>query len=290
MTATLSRLQKTALVLIAVAILAVAAGACSPGTLPGAPSPILTGGGAGRYNGTFITRRTAGNYTVTEVAQSLTLSMVLREGAQLAGQFDAGESSGTLQGVLSGSLVSGTFQATVLIGTTARQGVATSTCEGRGEVTGTLSGVNLSWTGGTITYGNCPGLSVTSQAQAIAVSPIPAPAGNRASVVMTIAGGTTVARATCSDGTPGYPFTVEMTESTGISVTFDSTFVVEERRGFGAASLTTLDMPFPELAGGTRRTYGACSPVAGTYQAFFSGIDANGNRVRVATPIVVMGP
>jgi hypothetical protein len=49
-------------------------------------------------------------------------------------------------------------------------------------------------------------------------------------------------------------------------------------------------MPFTDVAGGSRRTYNACSPVAGTYQAFFSGTDANGNRIRVASPIVTMVP
>ena len=275
----------------AVLIIASAVASCSPGTLPGSPSPIVVGGGGGRYNGTIITRRVAGPYTLNELSQPLDLSVVLREGAQITGRFAGGESTGTLQGVLSGSLAGGTFQATVLISTTARPtGGGTSACEGRGDITGTLAGRTLSWTGGTITYGNCPGLTVTSQAQAVAVSPIPGPGGNRANVVITIAGGPAVARSSCSSGVPGFPFTVEIAESTGIAVTFDSTFVVEERRGFGAASTTTLDMPFSELAGGARRTYGACSPVAGTYQAFFSGTDANGNRIRVASPIVVMGP
>jgi hypothetical protein len=272
-------------------VAAVAAASCSPGTLPGSPSPIVVGGGGGRYNGTIVTRRVAGPYTLNELSQPLDLSVVLRDAEQLAGRFASAESTGTLQGVLSGNLAGGTFQATLLISTTARSTAGgTSACEGRGDITGTLAGRTLSWTGGTITYANCPGLTVTSEAQAVAVSPIPGPAGSRANVVITIVGGPAVARASCSSGVPGFPFTVEISESAGIAVTFDSTFVVEERRGFGAASTTTLDMPFSELAGGARRTYGACSPVAGTYQAFFSGTDTNGNRVRVASPIVVMGP
>jgi hypothetical protein len=282
--------SRTLKLLLPLAVLASVAPACSPGTLPGSPTPIVIGGGGGRYNGTIITRRVAGNYTLNELSQALDLSMVLRPGAQLAGRFEAGESTGTLQGVLNGSLASGTFQVTVLISTSARQGGAASSCEGRGDITGTLAGRNLSWTGGTITYGNCPGLTVTSEAQAVAMSPIPGAAGNRANIVITIAGGPRIARSTCSSGSAGFPFTVEIAESAGIAVTFDSTFTVEERRGFGAASTTTLDMPFSDLAGGARRTYGACSPVAGTYQAFFSGTDVNGNRVRVATPVVIMGP
>ena len=283
-------LSRTCLRMAAPVILASAA-ACSPGTLPGSPSPIVIGGGGGQYNGTIVTRRVAGNYTLNELTQALSLSMVLREGAQLAGRFDAAESNGTLQGVLSGNLASGTFQATVLISTQARLGGTTaSACEGRGDITGTLSGRNLSWTGGTITYANCPGLTVSSDAQAVAVSPIPGSSGNRANVVITIAGGPTVARGTCSSGGSGFPFIVEIAESAGILVTFDSTFMIEERRGFGSASTTTLDTPFSELEGGERRSYSVCSPAAGTYQAFFSGVDENGNRVRVSSPIVVMGP
>jgi hypothetical protein len=276
---------------IATVIIATLSVSCSPGTLPGTPSPIVVGGGGGRYNGTIITRRVAGPYALNELSQPLDLSMVLREGGQLAGRFAAGESTGTLHGILSGNLAGGTFQATVLISTTARPtGGGTSACEGRGDITGTLSGRTLSWTGGAITYGNCPGLTVTSEAQAVAVSPIPGPGGSRANIVITIAGGPVVALSSCSSGVPGFPFTVQISEATGIDVTFDATFVVEERRGSGAASTTTLDMPFPELAGGGRRTYAACSPAAGTYQAFFSGTDANGNRIRVASPIVTMGP
>ena len=68
---------------------------------------------------------------------------------------------------------------------------------------------------------------VLHKAQAVAVSPIPGPGGNRANVVITIAGGPAVARSSCSSGAPGFPFTVEIAESTGIAVTFDSTFVVD---------------------------------------------------------------
>ena len=286
MSATLLRMLK---LLMPVALLAGAAASCSPGTLPGSPSPIAVGGGGGRYNGTIVTRRVGGNYTLNELSQALDLSVVLREGAQLTGRFTGGESTGTLQGVLAGNLAGGTFQVTVLISTTARQGGTASACEGRGDITGTLSGRNLSWTGGTITYGNCPGLTVTSEAQAVAVSPIPGASGNQANIVITIAGGPVVARGTCGGGATGFPFTVEIGESTGIGVTLDSTFTIEERRGFGAVSTTTLDVPFTDLAGGSRRTYGVCSPSTGTYQAFFSGTDINGNRIRVASPVVVMG-
>ena len=275
--------------LVSVAILA-GATACSPGALPGSPSPILVGGGGGRYNGSINYRRLAGNYTVSEATQSLILSLVLRAGSEITGRIETGATSGTLQGTLSGDLANGTFRATILVSTAATQGATTTACEGRGDITGTLSGVNLSWNGGTITYDNCPGLSTTSSAQAVAVSPIPASSGGRANVVITIPGGTSVSRSACATGILGYPFTVEIAETSGIKVTFDSTFTIEERRNFGALTRTDPDMPFTDLQGGARRTYSACSQTPGTYQAFFSGNDANGNRVRVATPLVTMGP
>ena len=283
--------RSSARLLIAALALVTVASGCSPGTLPGSPSPIAVGGGGGRYNGTIITRRVAGPYVLNETSQALDISMVLRDSAQLTGRFTAGESTGTLQGALTGNLAAGTFQATILISTAARPTAGgTSACEGRGDITVTLAGRSLSWAGGAITYPNCPGLTVTSEAQALAVSPIPGPSGNRANIVITIVGGPRVARGSCSGGASGFPFTVEMTESTGIGVTFDSTFTIEERRGFGALTTSTLDMPFSELEGGERRSYGACSPVPGTYQAFFSGTDDSGNRIRVASPLVTMGP
>lgn len=273
---------------LAIAI-ATTLGACSPGTLPGSPSPLSVGGGGARYNGTITYRRLSGGYTVSESAQSLNLSLTMRGADQILGRYQVGGSSGTLSGVLNGNLASGTFQATTLVVTAASMGGATTSCEGRGQVTGSLSGINLTWTAASITYDNCPGLSTTSQVQAVAVSPIPGSFGNNASLSITILGSTTVVRSTCG-GLPGYPFTIEIAETAGIDVTLDPTFLVEERRNFGAVSSNVLDMPFTDVAGGSRRTYNACSPVSGTYQAFFSGIDANGNRIRVASPIVTMAP
>jgi hypothetical protein len=266
--------------------------ACSPGSLPGEPSPILVAGGGGRYNGTIIYRRLAGNYTVggDMATQPLSLSLVLRAASEMTGRFESSQSSGTIAGVLNGSLASGTFQATVLVLTPASQGGVASMCEGRGDITATLAGVNLSWNGGTITYPNCPDLSTTSQAQAIAISPIPGPAGNRANVVVTVLPGASIARGTCSSGVSGFPFTVELIETSGVEVIFDSSFFVEERRTTGAMSTARVDMPFTELSAGGRRTYSACSTNPGTYQAFFTGNDANGNRVLASSPIVTMGP
>ncbi len=272
-----------------VVAIATSVGACSPGTLPGSPSPLAVGGGGARYNGTITYRRLSGGYTLSEAAQSLNLSLVMRGADQIVGRFQVGGTTGTLTGIVSGNLASGTFQATTLVVTTASLGGATTSCEGRGQVSGSLAGVNLTWSAPSITYDNCPGLSTTSQVQAVAVSPIPGSFGNNASLSITILGSTTVARSTCG-GLPGYPFTIEIAETAGIDVTLDPTFLVEERRNFGGVTATVLDMPFTDVDGGSRRTYNACSPVAGTYQAFFSGTDVNGNRIRVASPIVTMAP
>jgi hypothetical protein len=265
------------------------AGGCSPGALPGSPSPILVGGGGGRYNGSITYRRLGGNYTIAEFSQSLALSLVLRSGDEIVGRFEAGGGAGTISGTLTGDLANGTFRATILVTTSASQGGTTTNCEGKGDITGTLSGVTLTWSGGTITYDNCPGLSTMSAAQAIAVSPIPGSSGSRANLTMTVLNGTSISRTACGGG-PGYAFIVEMAEASGIKVIFDPTFTIEERKSFGEISRTDADMPFSELQGGSRRSYGVCSQTAGTYQAFFSGNDANGNRVRVATPLVTMLP
>jgi hypothetical protein len=274
-------------ILLTALVAAALSAACSPGTLPGSPSPVLVGGGGGRYNGSITYRRVGGNYTISEASQRLDLSLVLRDVNQITGRFETAESSGTVQGVLSGDLANGTLDATVLVQTTVRQGGG-GTCEGRGQIAITLSGVNLTWTGGSITYDDCPGLTVSSEARAVAVSPIPDSSATRAHIVVTVLGGAVVPRGTCPSGGAGYPFTVEISETAGVNVNFDSTFRVEERRTAGSGSSTQLDMPFFSLNGGSRRTYGACSPVGGTYQAFFSGTDANGNRIRVASPVVTL--
>ena len=267
----------------------VSAAACSPGTLPGSPSLVTTGGGGARYNGTLTTRRIAGGFTIVETPQVLSLSLILRTPDQITGRFDVVGNAGTLAGSLSGNLASGSFQATMLISTAAQQGATTTICEGRGNVAGTLAGVNLVINAASVTYDNCPGLVTTSSGQALAVSPVPGSTPNRANVVMSIIGGTHVALGTCATGVAGYPFAVEISESNGIDVTLDATFVAEERRGSGGMSVNVFDMPFTDLAGGTRRSYYVCTPSAGTYQAFISGTDANGTRIRVASPLVTLG-
>jgi len=275
---------------MAVVVLVLAPG-CSPGTLPGTPSPVLVGGGGARYDGTVTVRRVGGNYTLNEALQQLSLALVVRNG-QISGRFNAGVSSGTVSGNIDGNLAAGIMRATLLIATPAQQGGATTTCEGRGDVTATLSSVNLTWTANQITYDNCPGLSTASQAQAIAVSPIPGALGlsGRANLVISVAEGVAIRRSTCADGAAGYPFTVEIAETAGVELNFDTTFVVEERPNFGPLSTTTHDMPFTRMEGGGRRSYVVCSRTPGTYQAFFSGTDAGANRVRAASPIVTFQP
>ena len=262
---------------------------CSPGTLPGTPSALTVGGGGARYNGTITTRRLGGGYTINELSQALTLSLTVRGADQISGRIDSTGNTGTLTGTLTGNLAAGSFQATMLVSTSAQQGATPTTCEGRGTVTGTLSGVNLTLTSTSVTYDNCPGLTTSSQAQAVAVSPIPGASVDRANVVISILGGTRVAAGTCAVGVPGFPFTVEISETAGVNVTLDPQFVAEERRSTGVVSINTIDMPFTDLTGGTRRTYAVCSLVSGTYQAFFSGTDANGNRIRAASPLVSLG-
>jgi hypothetical protein len=281
--------MRTTLFRIVFIVIAAAVAACSPGTLPGSPSPILVGGGGGKYNGSITYRRLGGIYTISEAAQQLTLSLSLRDVNQLTGRFETAESSGTVQGVLTGDMSNGSFDVTMLIVTTARQGGTTSSCEGRGQLTGVLAGLKLTWTGGSIAYDNCPGLRVSSQADAVAVSPIPDSSSTQASLVITVLGGATVRAGTCGTGITGYPFIVEMSETAGVNITFDSRFRIEERRGAGGVSASELDMPFTTINGGTRRTYATCSPVPGTYQAFFTGTDANGHRIRVASPVVTLG-
>jgi hypothetical protein len=267
---------------------AITVAACSPGTLPVEPTQITSGGGGGRYSGTLTQRATSAGFTVAG-SQRLDLSVTLQSTNQIAGRFSAGDSTGTLQGVLlTGNLAGGTFQATILMSTVAtRTGGGSVACEGRGEVQGTV-GRTLTWTSPAPIVYDC-GLSVSSDATATATSPIPAPSAG-ATVLVTVRPGTTISQVgTCANGQSGYPFVVQMSETSGVEVTFDSTFVVEERHSSGPATVSSLDMPFTELPGGGHRTYDACSPVPGTYQAFFSGHDGNGIRVRTASPIVTFG-
>jgi hypothetical protein len=274
---------------VVIALMLAVSAACSPGTLPGTPSELTVGGGGARYNGTITTRRVGGAYTINELGQSLVMSLTLRGTEQIFGRIEFGGTVGTLSGTLAGNLAAGSFQATILISTAALQGGTTTVCDGRGDVTGTMSGVNLTLNSASVTYDNCPGLATTAQAQAVAVSPIPGASPNRANVVISIVGGTHVTAGTCPGGVPGFPFTVEIAETAGINVTLDSTFVAEERRTNGTLSVNSFDMPFTDLPGGQRRTYGACSLVPGTYQAFVSGTDASGNRIRTSSPLVSLG-
>jgi hypothetical protein len=288
-------------------IAAVSVASCSPGSLPGSPSPILTSGGGGRYDGTMSYRRLGGNVAIDESNQRMTMSLTLGASDQFTAQFDSSAGSrGSLQGRLNGALNSGTFQATILV-TIPATGVASSipfglfafrpfadtgnTCEGRGEATGSFSGLNLTWTIGTITYSNCT-LLTSAQAAATAVSPIPqtqSPGATRANVVITIFPSTTITRGSCPDGKSGFPFTVEIAETAGVAVTLDDTIIVEQRRGGQVVSTDREDNPFTTIAAGEKRRWSACSQDSGTYQAFFSGKDAHGNSMRFSSPLITFG-
>jgi hypothetical protein len=289
--------------LLFVSAAAAGAAACSPGSLPGSPAPILTGGGGGRYDGTLSYRRLGGTTAIDESNQRMTMSLVLGSGDQFTAQFDSSSGSrGSLQGSLNGALNNGTFQATILV-TVPAVGAATGfslgpigfrpladagpVCEGRGEATGSFNGLNISWTIGTITYTNCS-LTTSSQANATAVSPIPQTSAttSRANVVITVFPAATLARGTCANGASGFPFTVEIAEVAGVSVTLDKTVTIEERRSDQVVAVSHEDNPLTALAAGEKRRYTGCGVAAGTYQAFFTGRDANGNTIRFSTPLI----
>lgn len=256
---------------------------CAPGSLPGTPSPITVSNGGGRYDGTHTYRRVAGAFVVSEAAHAMTLALDLVGGDQISGQFTAADGSqGTLQGTVSGALNSGTFQATLLLTTPAGGALR---CDGRGNVTGTLSGRSLTWTIGSITYANCPGLETSSQAQATAASPFPQGDPGRARVVVTIFPGTTIQAGRCEGGTQGYPFVVGLSETSGVSVTLDDTVQIEQRRGTQVVT-SRQDNLFKRLAGGETRRYSVCETSALTYQAFFTGTDSSGNSVRFGSPLI----
>jgi len=271
-----------------VAMTAAAAG-CSRGSLPGSPSPIGAAGGAARYDGTLTYRRLAGGFQIDTNPRRLDMSLVLGAGDQLSGRFEAGETRGTINGALEGTMSAGRFTGTILVFTPASAGGAASVCEGSGRVAGDFSGKNVTWSAADIVYDNCPGLLVGSNAQAIAISPVPGAFGNQANVVVSVLPSPVIARGTCGSGA-GWPFTVVVSENAGIDVQLENTFVVEERPVAGAPTRSTVNTPFTTLAGGARREYQACSPTAGTYQAFFAGSDARGNRVRFASPMVTLVP
>jgi hypothetical protein len=277
------------LAMLVAAGFSVAAAACSPGSLPGSPSPLSLVGGAARYDGTLVYRRLAGGFQIDTSARRLDMSIVLGSSDQLSGRFEAGETTGTLQASLDGTMSSGHFQGTILVSTPASAGGASSVCEGTGEVSGDFSGRDVVWSASEILYHNCPGLIVGSQAQGVAVSPVPGASRGEANVVVTVLPSTSVRPGGCATGGAGWPFTVVAAENAGVDVRLDATFTVEERTAAGATR-STVTTPFTALVGGTRREYAVCAAVPGTYQAFFSGIDARGRRVRFATPLVNLLP
>jgi hypothetical protein len=265
---------------------------CARGSLPASPT-ALTAGGGGRYNGTMTFQRQSGTLQVDGSVRPLDMSVVVANLTQLSGHFTAGNASGSLQGTLAGNLLSGTFQGTTLVSVAVTEGTTARTCDGRGDMAGTFNGLNVNWQITRTTYDNCAGLNVTSAANGVSISPIPETQTAHANVVVTVEPGNTIAGGAACPGAvsaKGWRFTVIVAETAGVSVTLDSTFTGEQKVQGGAVASTTLDTPFRTLDGGSRRTYEGCSPQAGTYQAFFSGVDATGVKVRFFSPLVTLLP
>jgi hypothetical protein len=262
---------------------------CSSGALPGSPTPLNSVGGAARYRGTLTYSRLSGGFVVEPPRQRLDLSMVLGATDQLSGRFEAEGSTGSLQGVIQGTLSSGTFTATLLVATQVTSPSGARLCEGAGQVSGEFAGRDVTWRASDVTYDNCPGLVAQSEADAEAFSPIPGTYGARANVAVTVLPSTSVTRRSCA-GSSGWPFTVVASETSGVDVQLDETFTVEERSASGVPTRSVVETPFRSLGGGGQREYGVCAPSAGTYQAFFSGNDARGNRVRFASPLITLVP
>ena len=275
---------------LVVIALALPAYQCSSGALPGSPSPLNSVGGAARYRGTLTYTRVSGGFAVNPPRQNLDLSIVLGDTDQLSGRFDSEGSTGSLQGVIQGSLSAGTFTATLLVSTQVTGSGGASVCEGAGQVTGEFAGRDVTWRASDVIYDNCPGLVAQSQAEAQAISPVPGTNTGRANVVVTVLPSPSVQRGVCTSGSAGWPFTVVASETTGIDVQLDQTFTVEERNASGVPSRSVVETPFRSLSGGSQREYQVCAPSTGTYQAFFSGNDTRGNRVRFASPLVTLIP
>lgn len=263
---------------------------CSRGALPGSPTPANAVGGAARYRGTLTYTRLTGGFVVDPPRQRLDLSMVLGATDQLAGRFEAEGSTGSLQGVIQGTLSAGSFTATLLVSTQVSGSGGGRLCEGTGQVSGEFTGRDVTWRASDVIYDNCPGLVAQSEADAEAFSPVPGTYPGRANVVVTVRPSPSVVRGTCGNGSQGWPFTVVAAETGGIDVQLDQTFTVEERSASGVPSRSVVETPFRSLAGGGQREYAVCAPSAGTYQAFFSGNDVRGNRVRFASPLITLLP
>jgi hypothetical protein len=234
--------------------------------------------------------RVAGGFAVEPAQQRLDLSIVLGATDQLSGRFEAEGSTGSLQGVVQGSLSAGSFTATLLVSTRATGTGGANLCEGFGQVSGEFAGREVTWRASDVTYGNCPGLVAQSEASAEAFSPVPGTYPGRANVVVTVLPSTAVARGACPAGPAGWPFAVVASETSGIDVQLDQMFTIEERSASGVPSRSLVETPFRSLTGGGQREYRVCAPAAGTYQAFFSGNDVRGNRVRFASPLITLQP
>ena len=276
---------------IALVVLLTVAGSgyhCSRGALPGSPSPLNAVGGAARYRGTLTYTRVSGGFEIAPPRPRLDLSFVLGGTDQLSGRFEAEGSTGSVQAVIDGTLSAGSFAGTLLVSTPVTSAGGTNVCEGAGQVSGRFSGRDVTWRASDITYDNCPGLVVRSDVEAEAFSPVPGTYAGRANVVVSVLPSTSVSRGTCASGAAGWSFTVVAAENAGIDVQLDDRFTVEERSATGVPTRSVVDTPFRSLAGGGQREYQVCAPAAGTYQAFFGGIDGRGNRVRFASPLVTL--
>ena len=174
----------------------------------------------------------------------------------------------------------------MLVSTSAQQGATPTTCEGRGQVTGTLSGVNLTLTSTSMTYDNCPGPDDQLAGAGGRRQPDSGSAGNRANVLDLDPRRHARRRRHVRERLPG--FSVHRGDCRNRRHQRHARPDVRRRRAPRHRCRVRQHARHAVYgpAGGSRRTYGACSPVAGTYQAFFSGTDANGNRIRAASPLV----
>ena len=264
--------------------LALAIASCSPGTLPGSPTPFTPGGGA-RYSGTMTIARVAGSQSFGTGQRPLDLSLVLGPMNQLTGQFAAGDAVGSLTAELSGSLTTGTFVGQILISLPVTQAGAAVTCDGIQDVEGTFSGGSVTFAASfPLGYRVCPGLLTTVSAAATAISPVPGAIGNRANVIVTVSPGTTIAEGTCESGV-GYGFTITLVETAGVAVTFDADYRLIQFD----EPIVDVSMPVTGIGGGGRRSFTVCRASAGLFQAVFRGRDDNGNTVLAASPVLTVG-
>ena len=261
------------------ALATLAISGCSPGTLPGSPTPFTPGGGA-RYTGTMTIGRLAGTPFNTG-QRPLDLALVLGPGDQLAGQFSAADAVGSITTTLTGSMTSGTFTGQILLSLP----VGGTTCDGIQDVEGTFNGSSLTMSTPTpFGYPNCPGVFTTVSAAATAASPVPGVIGNRANLIVTVTPGTAISDNSCENGA-GFGFTITLVETSGVEAEFESEYLVIP---FDEPAVET-SMPISKIAAGGRQSFGICRPSAGFFQAVFRARDVHGNRVLAMSPVLTLG-